>query len=58
MSLLQALVARGTTVLAEHSSGDALLKPGSLHRTLKLLTISCQNHDPVQDPAEQLQAYL
>lgn len=34
MSLLQALVARGTTVLAEHSSGDALLKPGELQRAV------------------------
>lgn len=29
MSLLHTLVARGTTVLVEHSEGDALLKPGT-----------------------------
>jgi vesicle-associated membrane protein 7 len=29
MSLIHALVARGTTVLAEHATGAAELKPGA-----------------------------
>jgi hypothetical protein len=30
MSLIHGLVARGTTVLAEHTNGTAELKPGEL----------------------------
>lgn len=57
MSLLHALVARGTTVLVEHTQGDAHLKPGK-HHSFAALTSSGQDHDPVQDPAQQLEADL
>jgi len=65
MSLIHALVARGTTVLAEHATGKAELKPGEhpatarLHRRRSSQTDgSCANNDLVQDPAEQFEADL
>lgn len=72
MSLIHALVARGTAVLAEHATGKAELKPGgylrvdlsrSLGRGLcmngpSLTPLSCTDHNPVQDPTEQLEADL
>lgn len=57
MSLLHALVARGTNVLAEHATGDTVLKPGPLHGP-SCADHSRQDYDPVQDPAQQLEADL
>jgi hypothetical protein len=73
MSLIHALVARGTTVLAEHATGTAELKPGGYlqldlarsrggravhHWTVTDTSLSCADHYPVQDPSEQLETDL
>ena len=39
MSLIHALVARGTTVLAEHATGKAELKPGKEWALLPLFRV-------------------
>jgi hypothetical protein len=60
MSLIHALIARGTTVLAEHSQGSEL-KPGTslvrpndcqVNRSECPLTISRTDNYPFQDPAQ------
>jgi len=52
MSLIHALIARGTTVLAEHSQGSEL-KPGKTLPFFYLLelTNSRSDHYPIQDPS-------
>lgn len=58
MSLIHALVARGTTVLAESVTGTAELKPGELIivRAESIpdqeLMYSCANYDSFQDSAK------
>jgi hypothetical protein len=60
MSLIHALIARGTTVLAEHSQGSEL-KPGT-HKTSPQdgneLICSGTDYYPLKDPAQQFEADL
>ena len=64
MSLIHALVARGTTVLAEHATGTAELKPGEqdLNTTTSAprspIPHSRTDHHPIQDPTQQLQTHM
>lgn len=57
MSLIHALIARGTTVLAEHATGTAELKPGAFfplpfHPPFRSCPFSRPDNDPVKDTSK------